>query len=212
MTAFESIELIGTIPETVVPSALFANVGEETTAEGGGGNLTIETGQLVIKDGAQIGTTAQNTGSAGILTIDADSILLSGTSPLAEFRGKGRSGIFVSAEPVLRDEMGEPILDENGEPFITTADAGTLNIEANELTVEDGANISADNFGTGKGANVDINVDRLILKDGGQIGAGSLLEKDFRSRERGTGGTITIEASEFVEVSGSTKFNTNDRK
>jgi filamentous hemagglutinin family protein len=208
INASKFIKMTGTLAETTTPSALFTDVRDFGT--GNGGNLTIETGQLTITEGAQIGSTAQNLGQGGIVNIKADSILLSGTSSLAEFRGQGRSGIFASAEPVLRDEMGEPILDENGEPFITTADAGTLNIEANELTVEDGANISADNFGTGKGANVNINVDRLILQDGGQIGAGSLLEKDFISRERGAGGTITIEASEFVEVSGSTKFNTND--
>ncbi|NMF63034.1 filamentous hemagglutinin [Brasilonema octagenarum UFV-E1] len=195
VNASESIELIGTIPGINDPSALFAGVKDKATATGNGGNLTINTGQLIIKDGAQIATTAQNQGQGGILTIKAsDFILLSGNSPLAEFRGKGRSGIFVSAEPALKDELGNSI--------ITTANAGDLKITTGELTVEKGAIISADNFGIGKGANVTLNVNRLIIQAGGQIGAGSLLEKDAVNNQRGSGGTLTVNASESVKVVG----------
>ena len=208
VNASELVELVGTIPTTNIPSALFANVGQATTATGNGGMLVIRTGRLVVQNGAQIGTTAQNQGQGGKLEITADSILLSGTSPQAEFRGLGRSGILVSAEPLLRDEEGIPIRDEEGNLFITTANAGTLSITAGELTVEDGAIISADTFGIGEGGNINLNVGRLIVREGGQIGAGSLLERDVISErdvlnnERGPGGTLTINFSDSVEVIG----------
>ncbi len=190
-----TIELIGTIPETNEPSALFANVDQSATVTGNGGNLTINTAQLILSDGAQIGTTAQNTGAAGILTINAsESVLLSGTVLTAEPGETERSGVFISAEP--------PIIDELGNIITTTANAGELIINTPELIIEEGARISADNFGTGGGSNVDINVGRLIIRDGGQIGAGSLIGEEGLGNERGPGGTLTINASEAVEITG----------
>jgi filamentous hemagglutinin family protein len=190
ITASEAIDLSGTVPGTNIPTAIFANVAETAIATGNGGTVAIQTPQLTVRNGAQIGTTAQNSGRGGTLTIRANSIQLTGTSPLAQFRGEGRSGLFVSAEPALADGS------------VTTADAGTLNVTANELLVENGALISADNFGTGRGANVVLNVDRLQIHNGGQIGASSLLERNFRDRQRGPGGTLTINAAEAVEITG----------
>ncbi|NJO42178.1 MAG: S-layer family protein [Cyanobacteria bacterium CRU_2_1] len=194
VNASESVELSGTILGTDDPSSLFADVGQVATATGDGGALTITTGQLVIRNGAQIATVARNQGQGGTLIINADSVRLSGASPLAGFRRGSRSGIFVSAEPAFRDREGNLI--------ITTADAGELRITAEELIVEDGALISADNFGTGGGSEVTLNVEQLIVQDGGQIGAGSFLERNAVNNERGPGGTLIINASESVEVSG----------
>ncbi|MEA5538126.1 S-layer family protein [Limnoraphis robusta Tam1] len=195
------VEVIGSTADGRFASGLYAQVGEKGT--GNGGNLTINTNQLIVSQGGQIGTTARNIGQAGILTINANnSVILSGTAPVPEPLEDQRSGIFVSAEPPLRDNEGNLILDEFGQPFITTADAGELIINTPELIVENGARISADNFGTGGGSNVNLNVSRLIIRDGGQIGAGSLVEENAINNERGSGGTLTVNASESVEITG----------
>jgi filamentous hemagglutinin family protein len=194
------IEVVGSTADGRFASGLYAQVGEKGT--GNGGNLTINTNQLIVREGAQIGTTARNTGRAGILTINANnSVILSGTAPVSEPQEDQRSGIFVSAEPPF-DSKGNLILDEAGNPSITTADAGELIINTPELIVENGARISADNFGTGGGSNVNLNVNRLIIRDGGQIGAGSLVEENAINNERGSGGTLTVNASESVEITG----------
>ncbi|MEB3283383.1 MAG: S-layer family protein [Lyngbya sp.] len=198
-----SVELTGGISS---PSAIFAGVGQTPTSTGNSGNLTLNTNQLILRDGAQIGTTAQNTGRGGTTTINAaNSVILSGTALVPEPRDE-RSGIFVSAEPPLRDNEGNLILDESGQPFITTADAGELIINTPELIVENGARISADNFGTGGGSNVNLNVNRLIIRDGGQIGAGSLLGSNPIDNERGSGGTVTVNASESIEITGTDRI------
>ncbi|WP_413160435.1 filamentous hemagglutinin N-terminal domain-containing protein [Capilliphycus salinus ALCB114379] len=187
-----SVELTGGINN---PSAIFAGVGQTPTSTGNSGNLTLNTNQFIVRDGAQIGTTAQNTGRGGTTTINAaNSIILSGTALVSEPTETQRSGIFVSAEPAFEDESGNLI--------ITTADAGELIINTPELIVENGARISADNFGTGGGSNVNLNVNRLIIRDGGQIGAGSLLGENPIDNERGPGGTLTVNASESVEITG----------
>ncbi|MEA5499549.1 S-layer family protein [Limnoraphis robusta] len=187
------VEVVGSTADGRFASGLYAQVGEKGT--GNGGNLTINTNQLIVSQGAQIGTTARNIGQAGILTINANnSVILSGTAPVPEPLEDQRSGILVSAEPAFEDESGNLI--------ITTADAGELIINTPELIVENGARISADNFGTGGGSNVNLNVSRLIIRDGGQIGAGSLVEENAINNERGSGGTLTVNASESVEITG----------
>jgi filamentous hemagglutinin family protein len=193
--ASDRVEIVGSTAEGEgrFASGLYTQVDER--GSGNAGKLTINTNQLIVREGAQIGTAARNTGQAGILTINAsDFVILSGTAPVSEPQEDQRSGIFVSAEPAFRDKLGNLI--------ITTANAGGLMINTPELIVENGARISADNFGTGGGSNVNLNVERLMIRDGGQIGAGSLVEDNAISDERGPGGTLTVNAAESVEVTG----------
>ncbi|MEH1937962.1 MAG: filamentous hemagglutinin N-terminal domain-containing protein [Nostoc sp.] len=84
VNASESVELIGTSPNGSKLSGLFSG----TEGPGDGGNLTLTTGQLIIKDGAAISVSSQakknviyvgdpnNLGKAGDLNITARSILL----------------------------------------------------------------------------------------------------------------------------------------
>ena len=193
--ASDGVEIVGSTAEGEgrFASGLYTQVAEG--GRGNGGNLTINTNQLMIREGGQMGTTARNTGQAGILTINAsDFVILSGTAPVSEPQEDQRSGIFVSAEPAFKDKLGNLI--------ITTADAGELTINTPELIVENGARISADNFGTGNGSNVNLNVERLMIREGGQIGAGSLVENNAISNERGSGGRLTVNAAESVEITG----------
>ena len=188
INASDSVEVIGTITDNLAASGIFAQVDE--TGTGDAGNLNIQTRQLIALDGAQISTSARNTGNGGTLTINVtDSILLSGTSPIAD--AQSFSGILVSAEPGA------------------TSNAGELRLNTPQLIVEKGAKISADNFGTGGGADVTLNVNQLILRNGGQIGAGSLLGIGAVDNQRGMGGTITVNASESIEITGETVVGSN---
>jgi filamentous hemagglutinin family protein len=206
INATEFINLNGSIdlsPEKIIPSSLFANVGKplfSIPTAGNGGDITINTPRLEVTDGAQIGTTAQNDGNGGTLTIDAESILLSGTSPLAKFRGQGRGGIAINTQSSLVDE-------ESGAILPTTGNGGVLNLSAEELTIEKGAFISADTFSLGDGGNANLDVSRLILRDGGRIGAGSLLGVAPDDFERGAGGILDINATESIEITGIGEIN-----
>jgi filamentous hemagglutinin family protein len=178
--ASESIELAGGQPDGQVASGIFAQVGEGAT--GNGGNLTIETERLVALGGAQIATAARSGGQGGTLTINAsDSILLSGTAPIAD--AKSSSGLFISAEPG------------------STRNGGELNLTTGLLTVEKGAKISADTLSTAQAGNVTLNVRQLIIRDGGRIGAGSFAE--------GPGGILTVNATESVDVTGTGTIGSN---
>ena len=175
VNARDAIELHGK------ESGIFAQVGQDAIDDAGdAGTLTIETNQLTVLGGAQISTAARNSGNGGDLTINAsDSILLSGASPdaTAKLEDSNRSGIFVSANPGA------------------TGNVGNLNLKKTGLlTVENGARISADNFGTGQGGSANLNVRQLVIRNGGEVRAGSFAE--------GSGGTLTVKATDSVQVIG----------
>ncbi|MEL6165759.1 MAG: filamentous hemagglutinin, partial [Cyanobacteria bacterium J06628_3] len=138
--------------------------------------------------------TARNASNGGELNINAaDSILVNGTAPNATLFS-GRSGIFVSAEPSY--------INNSGELVPTIGDSGNLLINTGKLTVE-GGKISADTFGTGKAGELTLNVNELIIRNGGLVRTGSLVEEGAVSQERGAAGILRVNAAESVLVSGS---------
>ena len=100
VNASESVELIGTSPNGSRLSGLFSG----TEGPGDGGNLTLTTGQLIIKDGAAISVSSQarknviyigdpnNLGKAGDLNITARSILLDNKGKLTSNSESGKGG------------------------------------------------------------------------------------------------------------------------
>ncbi len=100
VNASESVELIGTSPNGSRISSLFSG----TEGPGDGGNLTLTTGRLIIKDGAAITVSSQarknviyigdptNLGKAGELNITARSILLDNKGKLTSNSESGKGG------------------------------------------------------------------------------------------------------------------------
>ena len=171
------------------PSALF------TVTEGAGsaGELKIKTGQLIVEDGAQISASTRSQGQGGTLSVTADSIQLIGTSQM------GASGLFVGTE--------------------ATGNAGNLNIETGQLTVQDGAQVSASTSdkSTGVGGSITINAGELNVLNGADITVSSqgtrnagLLKvyansialntqgKLAGTTASGKGGDISLEVRDFI--------------
>lgn len=173
VTAEESIEAIGigdiVIDGDPIRSGIFNSVQPDAT--GAGGNLTIKTGRLIVRGGAQVQAVAFGDGTGGNLTVTAtESVEVSDQIPSGGF-----SGIFTQTQ--------------------AAATAGNLTITTPQLTVKNGAVVSASSFGgTGAAGNLTINTARLIVRGGGQVTAGT--------QPGGRGGSLTVNASEFVEVSG----------
>ncbi|MBW4630399.1 MAG: filamentous hemagglutinin N-terminal domain-containing protein [Iphinoe sp. HA4291-MV1] len=175
--ASDLIELKGAGPNGRNTSGIFTQVAERAIPNAGdAGNITIETKFLTAFGGGQISSATFKGGKSGTVTINAsDSIQLSGFAPAAT-RDNSRSGIFVSAE--------------RG----STNDAGELRINTGKLTVENGAEISANNFGPGKGGTATLNVGQLLVRNGGEVRA--------RAFASGPGGNLIVNAADSVEVSG----------
>ncbi|MGD2182781.1 filamentous hemagglutinin N-terminal domain-containing protein [Lusitaniella coriacea] len=174
INASESVQLIGNQPGAftpalnlgIIPSVLdlVTGVGTSTEGRGAAGNLTINTGQLVIRDGAGAGTGSNvtSTGNGGKVTVNATTVDL-----------QGRALLVTS----------------------TAGDEGSsLTINANRVNLTDGATISVDGIVTRNAGDLTINTTQLSLRNGSRLGAATTGD--------GLGGTVNINASEFLEVVG----------
>lgn len=193
-----SIELTGAISGVQNKQTIEISTGVVTNVEyqalGDAGSIYINAETLTVVGGAQIASAARSTGQGGDVTINAsESIFLSGFSPRATL-AQAQSGIFTSADVA--------IIDVTENPVVTRGDSGIINITTPMLTIENGAKISSNNYGLGKGGNMNLNVDRLIVTQGGSVTAGSLVEDNAPTRKRGPAGNVDINATESVYLTG----------
>lgn len=138
----DSIELRGTPAGVLVPGGLFTT----TLGSGDAGNLNLRAGQLVVADGAQVSTASAGAGQGGNLSITADSIELSGIST----DGRFLSGLFAST--ALLTVAKQP---GNG-------GAGDLTLNAQRVSVSDGAQISVATGNEGSAGTLRINASEFV--------------------------------------------------
>ena len=196
--ASESVELTG-------ESRLLA----ETEGTGTGGELTIETGQLIVRDGSQVAAGAFNEGSGGKLTINASEVTVSGTSEdgedfssiLTQTDGAGNAGELTIKTKRLTVQDGARVSTAT----TSSGEAGRLTITSSAKVKLIGTSKSGDNpqpsglsasaQGSGKPGDLIIETKQLIIQDGARAFTSNL----------GTstdGGTLTVKASELVDLSG----------
>ncbi|OUL31519.1 hypothetical protein BV372_20280 [Nostoc sp. T09] len=174
VNALESIDIVAN-----------ANSGQDTGffvitypgATGRGGNLTINTGDLFVRNGALISSGTSGLGKGGDLIVNAsNSVQLVGSLPNFRFYG-----LFASS--------GQG----------ATGAAGDVTINTNKLLVKDGARISASTFDAGKGGNVTVNANSVQVIGttfDGQSGSGLFT----RSLPEVTGdaGDLTINTNKLL--------------
>jgi filamentous hemagglutinin family protein len=135
--AAESVEVAGsddTIASTIDTAA-------QPNSRGNSGNLTIQTVKLLVHDGGQISTSSFGAGNSGTLTIVADhSVEVSGVNP---------ADTFSSTIAAQSDQT-------------STGFGGNLSITTRQLTIRDGAFVSASNRGLGRAGNLDINASEFV--------------------------------------------------
>lgn len=152
-------------PGRLYRSALLAEA--DQTATGSGGNITVETRRLIIRDGGTISASTStqgplgylNQGSAGNVSVTAsESVELSGISPNAEpvavFRNFDDTASGFSS---LRTQTGG------------TGDAGELRIETRQLNIRDRAQVSAGSTWSGDAGKLEVVARSIHLDNQGQI-------------------------------------------
>ena len=143
-----------------------------TPASGRGGNVTIEVDTLTAKNGAQISSSTTTAGAAGNVTVrTTDSVTIAGGSRIsASTEGTG-------------DEAG---------------DAGDVLVEAKNVTLTEGGQISSGTFGPGQGGNVMVTATDTVTLHGtapdGTFSSG--IVANARGTEAGAGdaGAVVVEA------------------
>ncbi|MEI2582666.1 beta strand repeat-containing protein [Scytonema sp. PRP1] len=156
---------IGTLSVSSLNTNAFA------TATGAAGNLTINTRELLVRDGGQVSAGTWGPLKGGNLTVRADSVqVIGGTSDL-------RSSL-------------------NTQAFATaTGAAGDLSINTRELLVRDGGEVSASTYGAGKGGNIDITAGSLFITNGGLLNASTSGQGDAGSVNINARDTVSFNRS-----------------
>ncbi|WP_254565302.1 filamentous hemagglutinin N-terminal domain-containing protein [Oscillatoria sp. HE19RPO] len=131
----------------------------DLNATGNAGNITIETSNLYLNDGATISSSTFSQGNAGNLTVLAtESVTLGG------FNSDGRSSL-------LRTLVGEEVTEFLGSiPF----KAGNLTVETSQISLLDGARISSETLGYGNAGDVAVHSDEVTLRDGARISVSAI--------------------------------------
>ncbi|HEY9892306.1 MAG TPA: filamentous hemagglutinin N-terminal domain-containing protein [Candidatus Sericytochromatia bacterium] len=178
----------GVIGDGIVPSAIDAN------SRGGGkaGDLTIGTGRLTIRDGAEIGVRSISSGSAGNLQVTADSILLEqGTISALKITGTG-GNIELNAQNL---QLNNGIINAS---VLGNGTGGDISITTSALIFGGNSNVSVSSLGTGNAGNISMSADRVVLNQGA-ITATSFL---------GKGGNITVQVKEDLVLRNRSEIST----
>ncbi|MEG3899373.1 MULTISPECIES: S-layer family protein [unclassified Microcoleus] len=161
--------------------------GAPTFGAGNGGNLTVRANTIdLVSSTLYNGTTNQSTGQGGNITVEAQRLILRDGGAFASFSlSDGASGnIAIKASESV--ELSGSLPGGLGQTRL-----GTNTFDAN-----------------GKGGDISIDTKRLSVSNGATISltTGAIFGQLVFSTSGGTGGNLTVRASESIEVSGESRF------
>ncbi|MBE9107783.1 S-layer family protein, partial [Nostoc cf. edaphicum LEGE 07299] len=152
-------------------SGIRSNV--ETGTVGNGGNITIDSADFSLRDGAQLVASTYGQGNAGNVTVRAkDAITVSGTNQETGFS----SALFTST-------------DSNSQ-----GKGGDITVNTNIFRISDGALMDAGTRNNQKGGDITVNANVFEALNGGQL--------TTTTSSNGRAGKITVNATDKVIISG----------
>lgn len=135
-------------------SGLFASTKKDST--GPGGNLTVQAGRFIIQDGAQVTVSANGSGSAGNLIVNADSIRLD-RGEISATTSAGNFGNIRLQTQDLQMRRGSQITTS----ATGSATGGNISIDTGVLVALENSDISA-NSQEARGGRVTINAQGIF--------------------------------------------------
>ncbi len=200
------ITLNATEAVTVTNSQVLNRV--RSTATGNGGNVSITARELSLRDGSALSATTFGQGNAGNIFVQvSDAVSLESASFFSNVEtdaiGNGGNVSITARELSLRDEseLGANIFGQGnaGSIFVQVSDAVSLASDSKiDSTVGPGA--------VGDGGEVDIRAQSLSLTGGAQLAATVFRANEGLPGGRGNGGNILVNASDAVNLSGTSKM------
>ncbi|MDY6896648.1 MAG: filamentous hemagglutinin N-terminal domain-containing protein, partial [Cyanobacteriota bacterium] len=165
------------------PGGIVADV--RTGAGGNGGQITIETGRLTLRDAAIVTTDTKGMADGGDINIRA--------RELVEVVGREKNSVLGTNTPtqivteVRRDSAGK---------------GGNLVIETKNLIVGDGATINVGTSGNGDSGNLTLKATESILLQGIGNGVPSGILAQVGTEANGSGGSIAVETKKLTITDG----------
>jgi len=150
---------------------------------GKAGNIILEAEELHLIQGTQLSVLTVSPGEAGNITVVADKIVLSGET----FDGAYPSAIFSTSESKMDN----------------TGNGGTIQLEAQQLHLTQGAQIGSYTLSTGHAGNLVIKVSgEVVIADRPNRPSGIFSSAESTQHNAGKGGVIQLEAGRLLITGG----------
>jgi filamentous hemagglutinin family protein len=151
---------------------------------GSGGNVNVSTGMLTIKNHADIDADTSGTGAAGNVKVVAGTLLMGSATDSPDFTGIG-------SRSFLKTSGGGP--------------GGTVTIQAENLSIQNGAKIDASTFGDGGGGSINVIVSGPLTLDGSASPnhfTGIVAQSILSTASGGNGGDVNVSAATLAVLNG----------
>ncbi|BAY30052.1 hypothetical protein NIES2107_18960 [Nostoc carneum NIES-2107] len=196
LNASDYINVNGVSPIKKYAGGVFSS--GDIYSTGDAGNLTINTNNLTIQNGATISVGTQGLGKVGTMNINATKLIqLLGTGlPENEPLDPEIDATFIFSS------LFANVLNSNNKN-----DAGNVEINTGKFLVQAGARVSVDNEGLGKGGNININANSILLDNAGNPlhDAGGIQA----TTKSGEGGNITLQIKDVLLMRNGSKITTD---
>ncbi|MDJ0582187.1 hypothetical protein, partial [Crocosphaera sp.] len=161
------------------------SISVSTAGEGNAGSITLNTGNLQLKNKAQINAITTESGNAGTVDITANNISLNNNSTISSSTsGTGDAGSIqtrANQNISLDKSTIESEVDEGA-----TGDAGTVNVNANNISLNNNSSISSSTSGTGDAGSIQTTANQTISLDN------STIESEVNEGAIGDAGTVDV--------------------
>ena len=178
-----SVQAGGTLKVSGIATVRSEKYTVGTSSPVSSGNIAIAADTLEVLSGGQISANSF-IGKGGDLTVNAREIVLDAAGNASRFTGLTTQTDFHPAYPRIAD------------PRLTNGEGGALTVNADTLTMKNGANLTADSFALGNAGNIMINVRDLFLSRDGAATGSIASQSGFA----GNAGNITIRAVDTIEL------------
>ena len=205
INANKTINISG-VTSTNTPSGLFT----QTSSDAQGGNITINTDNFRISDGAILDTRTQGKGNGGNISVNANNFeTANGGQLIAITEGSGSAGnITINAsttnlsgsDPTYQQRLtkfGQDTVSNQGNnsglfaKSESSGDAGRIRIATGKLSVQDQAVVSVNSQQSGNAGNLEVASSSIQLGNQGSLTATSAT---------GQGGNIKLQADNLLSL------------
>jgi len=156
-----------------------AAVTSSTSSNGNAGNVSFNARQVALSNDSIVSSSTSSNGNAGNISVDTDRLLLS-----------SGSSVLTDAFSNTRGNAGKITINA----FESVEVLGTSAVNQDTSGVPDASGLYAQARGAGDAGDLRVTTRRLSIRDGGAISA--------ETSGSGQGGSVFIDASDSVEITG----------
>ncbi len=204
LQASESVRLSGTTPDGTIQTGLHS----QQLSRGDGGEIRVVAPQVEVLNGAAIAGKTFGKANNGNIVIDAANTLqVLGYSPIdsSNFSAifsytydKGNTGNVTVSTGNLKSldggSIGAATLGSGQSGDLTVNAAESIELGGEEPNFRQFSTLFDISIGTGNAGNLTVNTQRLLVRDGGRVGASTVYI--------GNAGSIVVNASDSITVTG----------